>query len=210
MSDLKLLEVIEFDDCPSQTNGHNCGLFAVAVVLHLVEGKEVNSQTFRQSDITKRWKKLAEVLASNHSVQELSGSKTVSEIICNCFPALRGTSIVDSFGVETIGTIVNSAATVLAKIEDEDKVLEVWTATEGNFGNKSQRKAADAKSVDDDDNFVVIDDGCHDNDGSDDTDSTDDSDDSDNTDEECEVHVGEDKGKERDKGNVQFNTVTNT
>ena len=131
----------------------------------------------------------------------------MSEIICNCFPALRGTSIVDTFGVETIGTIVNSAATVLAKIEDEDKVLEVWTATEGNFGNKSQWKAADAKSVDDDDNFDVIDDGCHYNDGSDDsddTDSTDDSDDSDNTDEECEVHVGEDKGKERDKGIVSL------
>jgi Ulp1 family protease len=48
MSDLKLLELVKFDECPPQTNGHDCGLFAVAVVLHLVEGKEVNSQTFRQ------------------------------------------------------------------------------------------------------------------------------------------------------------------
>ncbi len=51
----------------------------------------------------------------------------MSEIlVCNCFPVLRGTSIVHTFGVETIGTIVNSASTVLAKIEDEGKVLEVW------------------------------------------------------------------------------------
>ena len=46
------MEVVEFDECSSQTNGHDCGLIAVAVVLHLVEGKEVNSQTFRPSDIT--------------------------------------------------------------------------------------------------------------------------------------------------------------
>jgi hypothetical protein len=85
-----------------------CGLFAVAVVLHRLDGKEVNNQTFRQSDIAKLRKKLAEVFASNHSVQELAGSKTVSEIVRNCFPALQGTSIIDTFGVETIGTIVNS------------------------------------------------------------------------------------------------------
>jgi hypothetical protein len=52
MSDLELLEAVEFDECPSQTNGHEWGLFAVAVVLHLVKCQEVTSQTFRQSDIT--------------------------------------------------------------------------------------------------------------------------------------------------------------
>jgi hypothetical protein len=52
MSDLELLEAVEFDECPSQTNGHDWGLFAVAVVLHLVKCQEVTSQTFRQSDIT--------------------------------------------------------------------------------------------------------------------------------------------------------------
>jgi hypothetical protein len=75
MSDLELLEVVQFDECPSQTNGHNCGLFADAVVLHLVGGKEVNSQTFRQSNITKLRRKLAEVFASDHSVQEAIGRK---------------------------------------------------------------------------------------------------------------------------------------
>jgi hypothetical protein len=187
-----------------------CISFAVAVVLHLVEGKEVNVQTFTQSDITKLRKKLAKVLASNHSVQELAGSKTVSEIVRDCFPALRGTSIVDTFGVETIGTIVNSAATVLAKIEDEGEVLEVWTATEGNGGSDSQRKAAEAKSVDEDDNFDFIDDNYHDDDDSedsddsddsDDTDDTDDSDDTDNTDNGDDTD-SEDKVKESDKGNV--------
>ncbi len=58
----------------------------------------------------------------------------MSEIVRNCFPALRETSIIDTVAVETISTIVNTAATVLAKTEGE--VLQVWTATEGNFGSK--------------------------------------------------------------------------
>ena len=179
MSDLQLLKVVESDECPSQTNGYNCGLFAVAMVLRLADGKEGNSQTFRQLDITKLRKKLAEVFASNYSVQESAGSKTESEIVCSCFPALRGTSIVYTFGVETIGTIVKSAATALAKTKDEGEVQEVWTATEGNFGRNSQRKTAEAKSVDDGDDFDVIDDGCLDDDDSDNSDNSDDSDNSD-------------------------------
>ena len=90
MSNLKLLELVEFDECPPQTNGHDCGLFAVAVLLHLVEGKEVNSQTFRQSDIMILLKKLA-VWESLESFE----TTTVSAIVRNCFLALRGTSIVN-------------------------------------------------------------------------------------------------------------------
>ncbi len=88
-------------------------------------------------------------------------------------------------------------------------------ATEGNVGSNSQRKAAEAKSVNDDGIVDVIDDGYHDDDDSDeDSDASDDSDDSDesndiddiddsnDSDEECEVHDSEDKVKERDTGNV--------
>jgi hypothetical protein len=98
MSDLKLLELVEFDECPPQTNGHDCGLFAVAVLLHLIEGKEVTSQTFRQSDVMILLKKLAEVFLSDHHVWESLESfetTTVSAIVRNCFLALRGTNIVD-------------------------------------------------------------------------------------------------------------------
>ena len=176
-------------------------LLLLCVVLHLVEGKVVNSQTFRQSDITKLWKKQAEVFASDQSVQELARSKTVSEIVCNSSLALRGTHIVDTFGVETIVTIVKSAATVPAKIEDESEILVVWTATEGHDGSKSQRKAMEAKSVDDDERFDNNNDAYHDDAESDDTE---DADNSDESDKECEVHDSEDKIKERDEGNVSL------
>ncbi len=107
---------------------------------------------------------------------------------------------------------------MLGKTEDKGEVLIVWTATEGNFGSKSQREAAEAKSVDDDDDFDVIDNSCHDNDDNDDSDDSDDDDDSDDSDDsddrddrddsnddsnkECEVHDSEDKLMERDKGNI--------
>jgi hypothetical protein len=215
MSDLKLLELVEFDECPPQTNGHDCGLFAVAVVLHLVEGKEVNSQTFRQLDITILRKRLEEVFLSDHRVwelRELFETTTVSAIVRNCFPALRGTSIVDIFGVETIGTIrpqalgdlVDSAATVIAKVE-ENEVIDVWTAKEGNDASKNPTKAAVAKGVvnindddDDDDNDYDV------NNDDDDDDEQDEDDDIDYSDEECDVNESDDEelSRERDKGNV--------
>jgi len=224
MSDLTLLELVEFDECPPQTNGHDCGLFAVAVVLHLVEGKEVNSQTLRQSDTTIHRKRLAEVFLSDHRVWESRESfetTTVSAIVRNCFPALRGTSIVDIFGVETIGTIrpqalddlVDSAATVIAKVE-ENEVIDVWTAKEGNDASKNPTKAAVAKGVvnindgddNDDDDYDV-------NNDDDDDDEQDEDDDIDYSDEECDVNESDDKelnksddeelSKERDNGNVR-------
>ncbi len=191
-------------------------------MLHLVEGKEVNSQTFRQSDITIFRRRLAEVFLSDHRVwksRESFETTAVSAIVRNCFPALRGTSIVDIFGVETIGTIrpqalddlVDSAATVIAKVE-ENEVIDVWTANEGNDGSKNPTKAAVAKGVvniDDDNND---DDNDVNNDDNDD-DEQDEDDDIDYSDEECDVNESDDKelnksddeelSKERDNGNVR-------
>jgi hypothetical protein len=175
----------------------------------------VNSQTFRQSDITILQKRLAEVFLSDHRVWESRESfktTTVSAIVRNCFPALRGTSIVDIFGVETIGTIrpqaldyvVDSAATVIAKVE-ENEVIDVWTAKEGNDASKNPTKAAVAKGVvninddddDDDDDYIV-------NNDDDDDDEQDEDDDVDYGDKECDVNESDDEelSRERDKGNV--------
>ncbi len=37
--------------CPQQENTHDCGLFAFAIVLHLVRGQEITEKTFTQSNI---------------------------------------------------------------------------------------------------------------------------------------------------------------
>ncbi|KAG7353549.1 Ulp1 protease family protein [Nitzschia inconspicua] len=40
-----------FRNCPKQNNSHDCGLFAVAVIWHLLEGKEIHSSVFTQDHI---------------------------------------------------------------------------------------------------------------------------------------------------------------
>jgi hypothetical protein len=122
--------------------------------------------------------------------------------------------------VETIGTIrpqaldyvVDSAATVIAKVE-ENEVIDVWTAKEGNDASKNPTKAAVAKGVvnindgddNDDDDYDV-------NNDDDDDDEQDEDDDIDYSDEECDVNESDDEelnesddeelSRERDKGNV--------
>ncbi len=122
--------------------------------------------------------------------------------------------------METIGTIrpqaldyvVDSAATVIAKVE-ENEVIDVWTAKEGNDASKNPTKAAVAKGVvnindgddNDDDDYDV-------NNDDDDDDEQDEDDDIDYSDEECDVNESDDEelnesddeelSRERDKGNV--------
>jgi len=115
--------------------------------------------------------------------------------------------------VETIGTIrpqalddlVNSATTVIAKVE-ENEVIDVWTAKEGNDASKNPTKAAVAKRVVniDDDNNDDDDDDNNKNNDDDDDDEQDEDDDIDYSDEECDVNESDDEelSRERDKGNV--------
>ena len=51
-SDAALIGRVHYCDCPMQKNGFDCGLFAVGVVLHLIEGIDVTRETFRQQDVT--------------------------------------------------------------------------------------------------------------------------------------------------------------
>ena len=49
-----LNHMIGFRQCPGQYNGIDCGLFCIAVVLHLLDGKPVTEGTFN-SFLTCRW-----------------------------------------------------------------------------------------------------------------------------------------------------------
>jgi hypothetical protein len=48
-----ILRDARYVDCPQQENGHDCGVFALATLLHLVDGHENMHDAFRQDDITK-------------------------------------------------------------------------------------------------------------------------------------------------------------
>ena len=96
-----------------QTCTYDCGLFAIGVVIHLVDGKNLMEQTFKQENITDLRQKMATFFGEN-GVGEL---ETTSQLVRGCFPQLRGSSILDSFGLEVVTRVPNKEAAV-AKCED--------------------------------------------------------------------------------------------
>lgn len=48
-----ILHRATYASCPQQENTYDCGLFAVATLLHLVDGHTVSEESFGQADITK-------------------------------------------------------------------------------------------------------------------------------------------------------------
>jgi hypothetical protein len=97
-TDEALLQNVQYQDCPRQLNRYDCGLFAVGIILHLVEGKDIGTETFTQEHITNLWSELVTVFASDDG----TASETTSRVVHSCFPQLNGSSILDSFGVEVV------------------------------------------------------------------------------------------------------------
>ncbi|KAI2505724.1 hypothetical protein MHU86_8686 [Fragilaria crotonensis] len=97
LTDEALFKRVEYGECPRQFNGFDCGLFAVGIVLHLVEGKVITMETFTQQDITGLRAKLTAVFGG-----EGTGLGTTSQVVRACFPKLNGSSILDTFGVEVL------------------------------------------------------------------------------------------------------------
>ena len=97
-TDEALLQNVQYRDCPRQLNGYDCGLFAVGIILHLVEGKDIGTETFTQEHITNLRSELVTVFASDDG----AASETTSRVVRSCFPQLNGSSILDSFGVEVV------------------------------------------------------------------------------------------------------------
>ena len=90
-----LLSQLEFCPCPGQTNVIDCGLFSVGVVLHLLARKDVTSDTFKQADVSHLRNLLGCFLHSRKR-------KIPSSVIRNSFPCLKGTSILDTDGIEEV------------------------------------------------------------------------------------------------------------
>ena len=94
-SDTEVLKRVHYKDCPSQENGHDCGIFAVATVLHLAEHIPLTSKSFLQTHVTKARLELAKTLCSDTTLM-------TSAVFRDHFPLLCGRSIVDATGVEVI------------------------------------------------------------------------------------------------------------
>ena len=95
-SDTDLLQRVQYKGCPIQKNGHDCGIFAVAAILHLAERIPLTSKSFSQTHVTKARLELAKTLCSD------SALSMTSAVFRDHFPLLCGRSILHATGVEVI------------------------------------------------------------------------------------------------------------
>ena len=64
-SDTDVVQLVQYKDSPSQKNGYDCGIFAVAMVLHLAKQTDITDDTLSQANITQARARLAETFASD-------------------------------------------------------------------------------------------------------------------------------------------------
>ncbi len=91
-SDADLLQCAEYKDCPQQDNGYDGGNFTVAVVLHLLEQREVNEKAFTQGHVTEARKQLATALINVNPLLLCTLVK-FSETASLCSKLLRETAV---------------------------------------------------------------------------------------------------------------------
>ena len=100
-SNTDALRQVHYKAGPRQKNNYDCGIFAVASTLHLAERITLTSKSFSQSHVTKARSELAKTYAT-------AGALMTSSLFRDCFPMLRGRSIVDAMGLEVINTHVDA------------------------------------------------------------------------------------------------------
>lgn len=71
--------------CPQQQNGHDCGLFAFVVLLHLASDIAVNKDSFTQAQITQFRSLLSGHLRSTTKMERISFHQ---QLLLKCFPGL--------------------------------------------------------------------------------------------------------------------------
>ena len=102
--DDEVLKKVEYHDCPGQLNGIDCGLFCIGVVLHLLDGIDVDRGTFTHRHCSQLRLKLSTHFTHvlHHADDKDVVSQPTGQVVRDCFPLLQGTSIVGAGGVEDV------------------------------------------------------------------------------------------------------------
>ena len=141
--DEEVLKKVDYHYCPGQLNRIDCGLFCVGVVLHLLDGIEVDRTTYTHQKCSHLRFKLSTHFT--HVVHHPDDKDVVlqptGQVVRDCFPLLQGTTIVGAGGVEDI------TPTSFA-----DMSLAATTTTT----TRSTTKAMAAGVEDDDSDAVVV------------------------------------------------------
>jgi hypothetical protein len=135
-----LLEVLP---CPQQRNGIDCGLFAVGVVLHLLANVHIDTETFKDHHISNLRKELAAYLSSAKGHKKRS---IPSALVRNCFPCLKGTTIVGECGVEVLNSN-STTSTITSTTRHEREQRAKRTPTKRDSPTKKGRPLSTPESA---------------------------------------------------------------
>ena len=112
-------DIMGFHQCPGQYNDIDCGLFCIAVVIHLLDFKPVTEETFNFNHcILLRSKLAAHFNRKNDDVNEQT-----SQVVQDCFPHLKGTGILSSYGVEVVATVPIASKPSFEDTKNDDEVI---------------------------------------------------------------------------------------
>jgi hypothetical protein len=111
----EVFDKLQYQECPKQINGIDCGLFCVGVTLHILVGETTDRDTFSQEHITE----LRLKLGARHNRTNKTNHQPTSKVVRDCFPSLRGTTILSEHCVEDVTPLhihdnVNTTANTIA------------------------------------------------------------------------------------------------
>ena len=113
-----LNQMIGFRQCPGHSNDINCGLFCFAVVLYLLDDKPMTKGTFNFNHCILLLSKLAAHFNRNNGAYEQT-----SQVAQDCFPQLKSTSILSSYGVEVVATVPIASKPSFEDTKNDDEVI---------------------------------------------------------------------------------------
>ena len=154
-TDAQLLHRVQYKDCPPQANGYDCGIFAVAVVLHLLERKPVDTTTFSQSNVTEARKELGKALTRGPKSKQRRIE--ASKVFRNCFHFLAQRVISegmiiniptdDNLGMTTTATASTTMAAAVPASTMTEKERETAMATTATVATTTTAMASMPSSV---------------------------------------------------------------
>jgi hypothetical protein len=114
-----------YESCPEQLNGFDCGIFAVAVCLHLSEQKPVDRTSFAQSNATSARRLLSGCLGDPVVVLDKAELVTIGRYFRLCFPLLSVNTLTIGGVVGGVPLETNSVPPLRARKSTPTKMKQV-------------------------------------------------------------------------------------
>ena len=142
-------KLVQYQECPWQIYGIDCGLFCVGVMLHILVGKIIDRDTFSQEHVMELRLKLGDhFMGARHDRTNKTNHQPTSKVVQNCLPSLRGTTNVSMYGVEDVTPLPIPPADVNATAKTIANAITTTRSTTRALAHASIPKENDGEDSD--------------------------------------------------------------